>query len=281
VVWTPLAERRSEMPDATIDNVRIHYSVVGEGDPLLLIMGYGMPGEAWLGSLPFLQGFRAIYYDNRGTGQSDKPAGPYTIVQMADDAAGLLDHLGIERAHVYGVSMGGMIAQELVLRHPGKVRSVVLGCTMCGGVHAKVADWETLDALFEVIKGMGTMDPKEWVERQLPLIFPRPWVDANPAIRELLLLGAQMMPPTPPDTAQHAMEGIVGWSTYDRLPQIKAPTLVVHGDQDVLIPVDNAYLLAKRIPGAQLHIIKGAGHGYPAQDPVAVHQVVTDFFHAH
>jgi pimeloyl-ACP methyl ester carboxylesterase len=77
------------------------------------------------------------------------------------------------------------------------------------------------------------------------------------------------------------MEGIVGWSTYDRLPQIKAPTLVVHGDQDVLIPVDNAYLLAQRIPGAQLHIIKGAGHGYPAQDPVVVHQVVTDFFHAH
>jgi 3-oxoadipate enol-lactonase len=269
------------MPEATIDNIRIHYSVIGEGDPLLLIMGYGMPGEAWLGSLPFLQGFRAIYYDNRGTGQSDKPAGPYTIVQMADDAAGLLDHLGIERAHVYGVSMGGMIAQELVLRHPDKVRSVALGCTMCGGVHAKVADWEILDGLFEVIKGMGTMDPKEWVERQLPLIFPKEWVDANPGIRDLLLLGAQMMPATPPETAQHAMEGIVNWSTYDRLPQIKAPTLVVHGDQDVLIPVDNAYLLAERIPGAQLHIIKGAGHGYPAQDPVAVHQVVTDFFRAH
>ena len=92
------------MPDATIDGVKIHYSEAGEGEPLLLIMGYGMPGEAWLGSLPFLGGFRAIYYDNRGTGRSDKPAGPYTVVQMADDAAGLLDHLGITRAHVYAAA---------------------------------------------------------------------------------------------------------------------------------------------------------------------------------
>src|SRR5205823_3094975 len=128
-----VATKEGRMPDATIDGVKIHYSEAGEGEPLLLIMGYGMPGEAWLGSLPFLGGFRAIYYDNRGTGQSDRPGGPYTIVQMADDAAGLLDRLGIDDAHVYGVSMGGMIAQELALRHPEKVRSVGLGRTKCGG----------------------------------------------------------------------------------------------------------------------------------------------------
>ena len=88
------------MPDAVINGIKINYNETGEGPPLLLIMGYGMPGDAWLGSLPFMSGFRAIYYDNRGTGLSDKPAGPYTIVQMADDAAGLPDHLGIARAHV-------------------------------------------------------------------------------------------------------------------------------------------------------------------------------------
>jgi pimeloyl-ACP methyl ester carboxylesterase len=269
------------MPDAKIGDVRIHYTETGEGAPLLLIMGYGMPGEAWLGSLPFLQGFRAIYYDNRGTGRSEKPAGPYTIAQMADDAAALLDHLHIERAHVYGVSMGGMIAQELALRHPAKIRSLVLGCTMCGGEHAKVADWDVLEVLFEVIKGMGTMDPDTWVEKQLPLIFPKEWVDANPGIRDLLRMGAQLMPPTPPATAQNAMEGMFGWTTYDRLPQIKAPALILHGDKDVLIPVENAYLLAERIPNAQLYVVKGAGHGYPAQDPVTVHKVVTDFLRAH
>ncbi len=269
------------MPEAKVDNVRIHYSEVGEGAPLLLIMGYGMPGDAWVGALPFLQGFRAVYYDNRGTGQSDKPAGPYFITQMADDAAGLLEHLRLERAHVYGVSMGGMIAQELALRHPAKVRSLVLGCTLCGGEHAKLGEEAVLDTLFQTIKNMGTLGPEAWVERTLSLIFPKEWVGANPGIRQLLMMGMQMMPPTPPETAENAMAGLFGWTTYDRLPHISAPTLVVHGDRDVIIPVENGHVLADRIPGARLHIVKGAGHGYPAQDPVEVHRVITDFFRAH
>ena len=265
------------MPDATIDGVKIHYSEAGEGEPLLLIMGYGMPGDAWLGSLPFLDGFRAIYYDNRGTGQSDKPGGPYTIVQMAEDAAGLLDHLGIASAHVYGVSMGGMIAQELALRHPAKVRSLVLGCTMCGGEQSTMCEPEILDELIAVISSMGRTEPAAWVDRQLPLLFTGEWIAANPGIRDMLLMIAPMLPPTPPETAQHAMAGLWGWSSYDRLPQIATPTLVIHGDRDVLIPVDNAHVLAARIPGARLHVVAGAGHGYPAQDPVGVHQMVTDF----
>src|SRR5213080_5282891 len=164
VVLSTGALKRAPMPDAIINGVRIHYNEAGEGEPLLLIMGYGMPGEAWLGSLPFLGGFRAIYYDNRGTGLSDRPGGPYTIVQMADDAAGLLDRLGIDDAHVYGVSMGGMIAQELALRHPEKVRSLVLGCTMCGGEHSTMCEPEILEELIAVSGGMGTMDRAAWFD---------------------------------------------------------------------------------------------------------------------
>jgi 3-oxoadipate enol-lactonase len=268
------------MPDATIDGVKIHYNEAGEGDPLLLIMGYGMPGDAWLGSLPFLNGFRAVYYDNRGTGLSDRPSGPYTIPQMAEDAAGLLDHLGIERAHVYGVSMGGMIAQELVLRHPGRVRSVVLGCTLCGGEQATMADPQVIESLVDAVKSMSSGDHAAWVDRQLPLMFPPDWIAANPAIRDIFLMMAPMLPPTPPETAELTMAGLLGWSSHDRLPDITAPTLIVHGDRDVLIPVENAHLLARRIPGARLHIVPGAGHGYPAQDPVGVHQLVTEFFRA-
>jgi pimeloyl-ACP methyl ester carboxylesterase len=269
------------MPYATIDGVRIHYTEVGEGEPLLLIMGFGMPGEAWLGSLPFLHGFRAIYFDNRGTGLSDKPAGPYTIARMADDAAALLDHLGIERAHVYGVSMGGMIAQEVALRHPEKVRSLVLGCTMCGGTQAKLPEPEVIETLMEVVSNIGKPDPASWVERQLPLLFPAEWVAANPGIRDMLAMMVPLLPPTPPETAPHALAGIAEWSTYDRLPQIRIPTLVLHGDRDVLVPFENAAVLVERIPGAELEVIAGAGHGYPAQDPVRVHQVVTDFLRAH
>jgi pimeloyl-ACP methyl ester carboxylesterase len=269
------------MPEAQVGDVKIHYTDIGEGDPLLLIMGFGMPGDAWLGVLPFLDGFHAIYFDNRGTGQSEKPEGPYTIPQMADDAAGILDHLKIERAHVYGVSMGGMIAQELVLRHPQKVRSLVLGCTMCGGAHSRLGDQEVIDTLLEMVQGMGRTDPETWVDRQLPIVFPREWIAANPGIRDMLVMLAPLLPPTPPETAQRAMAGLFGWTTYDRLPRIKAPTLIIHGDQDLIIPVENATVLKERIPGSQLHIVKGAGHGYPAQDPVAVHQLVTDFFRAH
>lgn len=269
------------MPDAIIGGVKIHYNETGEGEPLLLIMGYGMPGDAWLGSVPFLQGFRAIYYDNRGTGESDTPDGPYTIERMADDAAGLLDHLGIARAHVYGVSMGGMIAQELVLRHPAKVAALVLGCTMCGGEHSTMGDPQVIDALIDVVESMGKGDPAAWVDRQLPLLFTPEWIAENPAIRDLFIMMAPMLPPTPPETAHNAMAGLFGWSAYDRLPQIKAPTLIVHGDRDVIIPVENATVIAQRIPGARLHIVEGAGHGYPAQDPVGVHQLVTDFLRAH
>jgi 3-oxoadipate enol-lactonase len=265
------------MPDAMIDGVKIHYDEAGEGAPLLLIMGYGMPGDAWLGSVPFLGGFRCIYYDNRGTGRSDRPDGPYTIVQMADDAAGLLDHLGIERAHVYGVSMGGMIAQELALRHPARVRSIVLGCTLCGGEHSRMAEPPIIEELIDVVGTMSN-DTAAWVDRQLPLLFTPEWIDANPGIRDAFLMMAPMLPPTPPETAHRAMAGLLGWTSHDRLPQITAPTLIVHGDRDVLIPVENAYVLAERIPGARLHIVPGAGHGYPAQDPVGVHELVAEFF---
>jgi pimeloyl-ACP methyl ester carboxylesterase len=268
------------MPEAQIGEVKIHYTEAGDGAPLLLIMGFGMPGDAWLVALPFLEGFHAIYFDNRGTGQSDKPEGPYTMAQMADDAAGLLDHLAIQQAHVYGMSMGGMIAQELVLRHPQRVRSLVLGCTMCGGAYAKLGEQAVIDTLLEMVQGMGRTDPATWVDRQLPIIFPRAWIEANPGIRDMLVMLAPLLPPTPPETAQRAMAGMFGWTTYDRLPQITAPTLIIHGDQDVIIPVENAYILKERVPGSQLHIVKGAGHGYPAQDPAGVHQLVTDFFRA-
>jgi pimeloyl-ACP methyl ester carboxylesterase len=269
------------MAHAKIDGVEIHYTEAGEGDPLLLIMGFGMPGEAWLGSLPFLQGFRAIYYDNRGTGLSGRPAGPYTIASMAADAAGLLDHLGIARAHVYGISMGGMIAQELALARPEKIRSLVLGCTMCGGTQSKPAEPEVIETLLDVMSNMGKPDAATWVERQLPLLFAADWVAANPGIRDMLTMMVPLLPPTPPETAQLALAGIFEWGTYDRLPQIEAPTLVVHGDRDVIIPVENAYILAERIPGAKLHIVEGAGHGYPAQDPVGVHRVIVDFLRSH
>ena len=117
------------MPRIKAGSININYEISGEGEPLLLIMGFMSPGAAWISALPMLGMFRCIYFDNRGTGLTDKPAGIYTIEQMADDASDLLKALNVPKAKVFGVSMGGAIAQELVLRHPEQVERVVLGCT--------------------------------------------------------------------------------------------------------------------------------------------------------
>ena len=118
------------MTTAKIGENELYYEEHGSGDPLLLIMGLATPSEGWMLQTPeFAEHYRTIVYDNRGVGRSSKPAGPYTIHEMADDAVGLLDQLGVERAHVLGISMGGMIAQELVLHHPDRVRGLVLACT--------------------------------------------------------------------------------------------------------------------------------------------------------
>jgi len=120
------------MPKIQAGAIGISYETYGDGEPLLLIMGFGAPGAAWLPILPLLPGFKCVYFDNRGTGNSDQPADNYTIPQMAEDASNLLKALGIDRAKVFGVSMGGMIAQELTLRHPEQVERLVLGCTTPG-----------------------------------------------------------------------------------------------------------------------------------------------------
>jgi len=124
------------MPRIRAGSIEINHEIYGEGEPLLLIMGFGAPGAAWLPILPMLPGFKCIYFDNRGIGSSDAPADGYTIAQMAEDASNLLRALGIAKAKVFGISMGGMIAQELMLSHPGQVEKVVLGCTTPSGANA-------------------------------------------------------------------------------------------------------------------------------------------------
>jgi len=264
------------MPRLQVGSNQLNVNTSGEGEPLLLIMGFGMSGDMWVQSLPFLGGFRSIYFDNRGTGGSDSPPGPYAIHEMADDAAGVLDALGIERAHVYGVSMGGMIAQEMALRHPHRVRRLVLGCTTCGGPSAKIAPPEVIQQLVQAVQLQGS-DPERSIELTLPLLFPKRFVAAQPMLKPLMLAAMQTVKPTRPETAMHALEGITGWSSYDRLPELQAPTLVIHGDEDVLIPVENADVLATRIPNARKVILPGEGHGYSATDPLGVHRTVTEF----
>jgi pimeloyl-ACP methyl ester carboxylesterase len=259
------------MARINVGSISLNYESYGEGEPLLLIMGFAMPGAAWLPSLPFLAGFRCIYFDNRGTGASDKPDGPYTVADMAEDANGLLDALKIPQAKVFGVSMGGMIAQELALRHPEKVARLVLGCTTPGGAHGKMAAPEVLETLTGGTRLMAT-DPEKGFDTILPILYPPEFIATHPEIKQLMMAGMGMMAPTPPETVDRLMAGLPQFDTYDRLPQIKCPVLIVHGSQDILVPTANAAILKERLAQAEVFMIPGAGHAFQAVDPVGIHQ---------
>jgi 3-oxoadipate enol-lactonase len=264
------------MPRIKAGSININYEIVGKGEPLLLIMGFMTPSAAWRPSLPMLNMFQCIYFDNRGTGLTDKPEGVYTAEQMADDAGNLLKTLNLPKAKVFGVSMGGMIAQELVLRHPEQVEKVVLGCTMPGGPNSKMAPPEIGQKLMEGAKIMAA-DPDKGVDSLISLCFPADFVRTHPEIKDLLREDRSTWPQTPPETVDRTVPGLMSFNAYDRLPRIKCPVLVIHGDQDLLIPVENAHIIKDRIPQAELYIIPGAGHMFWFMDPAGIYRRIVEF----
>jgi 3-oxoadipate enol-lactonase len=257
--------------------IEINYETYGEGDPLLLIMGFGASGAAWLPILPMLPGFKCIYYDNRGTGSSDAPTDGYTIPQMADDASNLLGAIGIPRAKVFGISMGGMIAQELTLRHPQQVERVVLGCTTPGGLHGVRPPDELIERLIQGMELAHSDNLDAALDILMPLLFPKEFIANHPELRQLMTAGLKMAPPPARNVLERTRAGAWDFDAYDRLHQIKCPVLIVHGDKDALAPVENASLIKNQIPHAELFLIPGAGHSFAAADPVGVHQRITQW----
>jgi pimeloyl-ACP methyl ester carboxylesterase len=222
--------------------------------PLLLIMGLGATLEWWWRLAPILAArYRTIVYDNRGVGRSDVPEGPYAIPAMADDAVAVMDAAGMTSAHVFGASMGGMIAQELALQYPSRVRSLILGCTACGGRQSVPASKEVSAALSA--RSKKTREEAMWV--MAPYIFdagtPRELVAEDIAVR----LGARVTN----DGYFAQLAGIRAWAgTHDRLAGLTMPTLVIHGESDDLVPPGNGRIIAKAIPGARLVMIPHASH---------------------
>jgi pimeloyl-ACP methyl ester carboxylesterase len=190
-------------------------------------------------------------FDNRGVGCSDAPPGPYSISQMAGDAAAVLEAAGVESAHVFGYSMGGMIAQELALQHPLKVRSLILGGTSCGGGHAVLAAPEVLNTLMTRV-----VNPVEAFWAMAPYLYdastPREKLQEDLEVRSL------SFPSREGYLAQ--LQAVMGWESYGRLNSLKVQTLVLHGETDQLVPAQNADILAREIPFAKLVKIAGAGH---------------------
>ncbi len=232
---------------------RIYWDQQGQGEPILLIMGLGYTSHMWYRIRPRLaEHYLTLACDNRGVGRSDVPPGPYSIPLMASDAAAILDAAHVESAHVFGISMGGMIAQEFALQYPKRVRSLILGCTAAGGPTAVRAETEAT----QMLKVRSTMSPEQAIEAAIPFTYdsatPRDRIDEDVARRR---------PWIPrPEAYMAQLQGILAWEGYSRLSAIASPTLVIHGESDRLVPPGNAKLIAERIPGAKLLMIPHASH---------------------
>ncbi len=252
----------------------MYYEIAGEGPPLLLIYGLAGRGKSFLHQIPVLaEHYQVISFDNRGIGETDQPEAAYTIPQMADDAAGLLDALGIESAYVFGISMGGMIAQELVLRHPGKIRKLVLGCTHSGRKHCTPSpQWVT-----DIFKSLPGKPRAQVVNECVPFNYSPYTQEHHPEIIESLY-EVSVKNLQRGYAYANQLSAVYNFDAYDRLPEIQTPTLVVTGTDDVLIPPENSREIAKRIPGAQLIEFERAGHLFFAERADAVNQALLDFF---
>jgi pimeloyl-ACP methyl ester carboxylesterase len=255
-----------------LNGARLHYERHGTGEPLLLLTGFTISSAVFEPVLD-LYGtrFECITFDNRGSGRSSAPLRPTSMPELAADAAGLLRGLEIDSAHVCGLSMGGMIAQELAIRFPERVRGLVLGGTTPGGPRAARPTLRELQALAAGAAGSWREGERSWLAGWL---FSPEFRREHPdRVRELLRFFGQHRP-----TAQGAWWhwwATVYHDTVSRLECIEAPTLVMHGEHDAMAPLSNARLLAERIPDAELAIVPGAGHAYLLERPEAAFELMT------
>ena len=242
----------------------LHYVRRGDGEPLLLIQGMSGTHLSW--GEPFLaelgRDFDVVAYDHRGIGKSGRLAGAFSIADLADDAAGLLDRLGLETAHVLGISMGGMVAQQLALRHGARIRTLTLGCTYAGGAGSSLTDPAVFGRLSE-----------SWQTGDRDTILRTAWEiniserfhgdeDAYAKFKE-----AALSLPVPMQVIMAQLQAISGHDTSEELASIDVPTLVVHGTADLMLGVGNARAIAERIPNARLEELDGVGHMFWLEEP--------------
>jgi 3-oxoadipate enol-lactonase len=252
------------VPSIEVPGTQLNYERAGDGEPLLLIQGMSATHLAWGRPLLDLleQSFDCIVFDNRGIGLSAPNEGRFTTADMAADAAGLLEGLGIERAHVFGISMGGMIAQELALAQPQRLRSLTLGATYCGGEGSTLMGTEETQLLGEAMQS-GNQDR----------VFRAMWeINLSRAFRAddsgfAAFVEMASALPAPRDLIFRQMRACVQHDTQSRLGQIATPTLIVHGTEDRVLGVGNGRQIASLMPGSQLELLDGIGHMFWWEQP--------------
>ena len=248
---------------------------MGDGEPLLFIHGLAYDRHGW-GPLPKLlaSDFRVLLMDNRGVGASDAPEGPYTVPMLAADAIAVLDDAGIESAHVFGVSLGGFISQEIALTYPGRMRKLVLGSTSPGGPEAFPMPARGVEAF----RTFQTLDREPGLRLMANNSLGERGVRERPELAdEIYAYRLERAPSLEAWQAQLAASR--SWDALDRISAISAPTLVFHATADAVIDVRNGELLAERIPGARLELISDRGHLVMWEEGEMLAPVLRDFLH--
>lgn len=270
------------MPTLRAENdgaIEIHYEEWGPGagaaETVVLVGGLTSTVETWGQQVPALSpSYRVIAFDNRGSGRTRVVAddGVRSPARLAGDVLALLDGLGLERIHLVGASMGGMIVQELALTHPERLRSLVIACSTCGGPHA----FRASDAVMQkMLRGAGGESAETLDVVAQPAFFE--------ARRERLdfYLESKRRWPHPPEEIARRAAGIAAFDTWERLPELSVPTLVICGTDDVLVPPENSRLLAERIPGAELVEIEDTAHIFFIEEPEATNRALLAFLGRH
>lgn len=260
------------MPRIRSNGVELRVEEIGQGPPLLLIMGLGSSLDTWIAQREaFAARYRVILFDNRGAGESESPPAPWTVPEMAADALGVLDALGVERAHVLGVSMGGMIAQEMAIRWPERVDRLVVAMSF--------ARPDPLRRAFLLFRRWARLQGADLVQEgvaNLPwLVSPRVLNDPEQLERLMAVVGA--MPLMAPEAYSLQVDAILEHDTLSRLHRVRAPTLVVSAAEDVLTPVLLSQEIAAAIPGARLTVLPRGNHAVQIEDPELFNSAVLEF----
>ncbi len=261
------------MPAVRAGDIRIYYEVHGKGEPLVLIMSMGSDLSGWERQVPELSTkYRVVAFDNRGSGRSDAPDEPYTIAMMADDTVALMDALGIEKAHVLGKSMGGYIAEELAIRHPRRVESLMLAATSIGPYVAETPILESW--VRETAHGI---DRKTLFQLMLPFIFTDKTFEDPENVKMAVETIATRPQATPPYALKRQFIACAEHNARGRTGRVRAPTLVLAGRNDLFVPFPLSEELAAIFPRGRLVVLEGGGHELNADVPDKFNRAVLDF----
>lgn len=260
-----------------VGDINIYYETYGTGEPLLLIEGFSYASWMWYKQVSELsKHYQVIVFDNRGVGKSDKPDSPYSIGMMADDAAALLHALGVNKAHVLGVSMGGYIAQSLAYSYPQLVQSLILCCTSFGGPKAVPLPQETA----EIINNTAGLDQEQILYKGMSVAFTKEYfISHQDEVKKIIEW--RLANPQPPYARKHQANAVSQANLEEYTQQIKIPTLIMTGTADRVIPAENSRLLTRAIKGAILIEFPGQGHLFFMEKAGDVNGEIISFLQQH